>query len=791
MGKKRGSKKSAEHIRNNEANLAIQLFVIVLLLFFHIVIFRDESIYMFKWYVALTLLSVPCLPVLKLFKGFFDKGYIFSKIFTLAFSAILLFVLSSFKLLKFTTLNCFICVIIVCIICYGCAYFKGGKATENLIPFDKSDIKMILTQETVILFIFLIMMYIRGFAPSAYGTEKFMDYGFMTSMYRTDYFPPEDFWYSGTNLNYYYIGQYFATFLTKLSLNKVEYTYNLMTMTICAWCFVEVYSIVSTLLSKRVLDSEKLSDEVESNFQKKKRGIFKDKSSLPLFAGIIGAVSACFMGNMHYVLYKFVAPVINIFIRGAFDEGYVGKNYWYPDATRFIGYHPETNDKTIHEFPIYSFVLNDLHAHVLNIVFVLTVVALVLSFAINNDETDRKLDFKKLINPTVVLVGFFLGIFQGSNFWDFPIYFVTAYAVITLVNMRNSGINIKTLIFSISQALISYVISRILIFPFSRNFNEMMSGVGIVKNRSMLHQLVILWGLPFAICIAGMIFTTIDYRKNNEKIKNVFKAFDSFMHKISISDFFVFIIAFCAMGLILMPEVVFVKDIYGEGYLRSNTMFKLTYQAFIMFSIVAGYVTLKTLFINTTKKRKKTAMVFLILLAGCTLYFFEAVHDSCGNVFDSNNFKGISALYYLKNDAAFTKDREVCEYIEENIKDKSTILEAAGLSYTEYNRMSVVTGMPTVIGWETHEWLWKNDYDAVRMRQDDVRKIYTSTNKDEIRQYVSWYDIDYIYVGDLEYQKYSEEASGVNINLLLDMYEVEYMVAPDGGGSPTYLLKVN
>ena len=52
-------------------------------------------------------------------------------------------------------------------------------------------------------------------------------------------------------------------------------------------------------------------------------------------------------------------------------------SYWFPDATRYIGYNPyREEDRTIHEFPCYSFVLGDLHAHVVNIIFVLLVIAL-------------------------------------------------------------------------------------------------------------------------------------------------------------------------------------------------------------------------------------------------------------------------------------------------------------------------------------------------------------------------------------------------------------------------------
>lgn len=762
-------------------DIKIPSIVLAALLLLSVLVFKSESVYVIKWYIMFVLIGLPALPFSHLFSKFSDKGYVFTKMISLSFSAMFLFVLSSFRIMKYTVVSCYISVLIIAVIMYAVAYLKNSKDISKLTAFENTDYKTIIAEECVILFILIMMMYIRAFAPSAYGTEKFMDYGFMTSMMRTEYFPPEDFWFSGTNLNYYFLGQYFATFLTKLSFNKVEYTYNLMTVTLCALSFVGVYSITSTLMKCRVTEAKENGLEAVAN--KKWNGA--------VIAGIISAIAACFMGNMHFVFYKFVAPFVNVFIRDSYDSEYIGRSYWYPDATRYIGYHPDTNDKTIHEFPIYSFILNDLHAHVCNLVLVVTVIAILLAYALKHaDERPEKISFNTIINPTVLLVGFYLGIFQGANFWDFPIYFVTAYAVIMFVNMRVYGIKLTTVIYTVLQAAISLLLSKIVIFAFTKDFEKMMSGIGIVAERSMLHQLIILWGLPFAICIAGMVYTVSDYKALSEDGVKKSADFDTFMHSISISDFFMFIIACCAMGLILMPELVYVKDIYGDGYSRSNTMFKLVYQAFFMFGICTGYIVIKALTINVNKNRKKVAIVFLILLAGCSLYFFEAVHDSCGNIFNRADYKGINALYFLENDPVFASDKEVCDYINENIKGQVRILEANGYSYTEYNRMSVATGMPTIVGWRTHEWLWKNDVEAVDKRATDVQRIYTSGDVSEVKTVVNKYGLDYIYIGELERKKYEDMGIGVNTELLLNLYEVEYMAFPQEGERPSYLLKV-
>ena len=82
------------------------------------------------------------------------------------------------------------------------------------------------------------------------------------------------------------------------------------------------------------------------------------------------------------------------------------------------------------------------------------------------------------------------------------------------------------------------------------------------------------------------------------------------------------------------------------------------------------------------------------------------------------------------------------------------MLEAAGDSYTTFNQVSVSTGLPTVEGWIVHEWLWRGGYDAPKTRQDDVEKIYTSKNIQEIKKLIDKYQIKYIFVGAKEFEKY-------------------------------------
>lgn len=83
------------------------------------------------------------------------------------------------------------------------------------------------------------------------------------------------------------------------------------------------------------------------------------------------------------------------------------------------------------------------------------------------------------------------------------------------------------------------------------------------------------------------------------------------------------------------------------------------------------------------------------------------------------------------------------------------IVEADGDSYTDYNRVSTFTGLPTIVGWSVHEWLWRGSYDIVAPRKAEVQKVYESTDINETRQILAKYHVQYIFVGELERRKFT------------------------------------
>ncbi|MDD4745582.1 MAG: hypothetical protein PHN53_13330, partial [Eubacteriales bacterium] len=84
-------------------------------------------------------------------------------------------------------------------------------------------------------------------------------------------------------------------------------------------------------------------------------------------------------------------------------------------------------------------------------------------------------------------------------------------------------------------------------------------------------------------------------------------------------------------------------------------------------------------------------------------------------------------------------------------------------------RISAFTGLPTVMGWETHEWLWRtskanpNAYASfVLPRQNDVTTLYTTKNQAERKALIEQYQIAYIVIGDLERGRFRSDPQQEN-----------------------------
>lgn len=717
-----------------------------------------------QWWLVLFLLGIGFAPVtFRLFMPFFDKGYLFSRLIGLLFVGYLVFFLGIFHIAPFT----YPVILSNAIILAGIT-FALLKQKWKLWYIVKQSWLLFAIEECIFLAVLFIWAYIHSFSPDIHGLEKFMDFGFINSILRSDYFPPKDMWFPPYSINYYYFGHFLTAMLTKLSGLPSFITFNLMLSTIVAFCFTEAFSIGANLYYALVKNDKLIKSKI-------------------FLSGILSAALITFAGNLH-ILYAFFSPYkpdnpVPVW-QLAFKPFSFPNSYWYPNATRFI-YH------TIHEFPIYSWVVADLHGHVLDIPFVLLTIAFLFSLLLiqTEQETSEKsaLDKTFQIPPLyLVFIGLLLACMYMTNAWDGAIYWLLAAIILFYIHGRRLPlykkfldkdetsivVKNKNVGFSLFNKLkrwhfvwgrdsilsILVITVGLLLFslPYSLHFKPFASGIGVICapdfltsigkigpflfeadhcQRSAWWELLTLYGFFYFFVISFGIFIIRSKRH-------------------TITDVFVWSLIVVSTFLIFIPEFFYLKDIYPTYY-RANTMFKLVFQAFMMLSLSSAYVIVRlatNLPYQRVKQRIVTILFLILAIVLVTLvltYPYLAVNSYYNNL---KVYQGLNGINYLKT--LYPDDYVAIQWINKNIKGQPVMLEAQGDSYTDYERISANTGLPTVLGWTVHEWLWRGTYDIPAPRITEVKTLYETSDLQTAKDLINKYHVQYIYTGTLEYQKY-------------------------------------
>ncbi|MDR0999951.1 MAG: DUF2298 domain-containing protein [Clostridiales bacterium] len=786
---------------------------------------QSDYLQYIKWWLTLLALGLSFMPLANiLFGRFKTRGYIFAKVLGITFAGYTMWVLASVKLVPFAWWSVW-AIVAACLAINILLAKKSGFADNVLRNTDC--LKGIITEETLFMFLLFYWSYLRGLKPEIIGLEKLMDFGFLNSILRSEFFPPTDMWYAGEPINYYYLGQYFAGFVTKLSFVPSEIAYNLMMATLFALSFMLAYSIAGFLIEIYEANADKPVIHVNEN----EKPFFK--KARPIAQMITGAL-VTLGGNLHTPIYAWFLTENNPYGR-----------YWFPDATRYIGHNPlNENDGTIHEFPIYSYIVSDLHAHVINMLFVLTVIGLVIATAImlmnvarlNAFENNEKIEFNpkaifsflaKLTPPGFWVIIFLIGLFPACNFWDYPIYITVCAVIYLYANLRAYNYSLESVLISFVQVVLTTVVAYGVALPFHLNFSLISSAIKIVETNSRFYQLVVLWGYQCAFFVMLLLAVIADFKvggqlfnpqkaQGSKKIPppkptllNVAVISDkkgnlsNFLETINPADIIVLILFCCAIGLVIIPEIVYVKDIYVTNP-RANTMFKLTYQSFIMFGIAIGYTFTRLL---PNKKDKNMHLrdwctIFGTLLVLCAfIYPFYSIGAWYGNQHFSQ-YKGLDGTAYMptyvddlssvtgaptgedinNTEYVFANDYEIIKYINNNIEGQPVIAEANDLAYTSFGRVASYTGCPDIFNWYTHQQLWRGEnHSAFSERVNDNSTLYTASDTATAMSIVNKYHVEYVMVGRLERAKFSD----INENTLKSLGTIE---AQNG---EAYLIKVS
>ena len=318
--------------------------------------------------------------------------------------------------------------------------------------------------------------------------------------------------------------------------------------------------------------------------------------------------------------------------------------------------------------------------------------------------------------------------------------------------------------------------------PFHLSFeNVMVQGIGIVKIHTAFYQFCVLWAFPLLVCVLFVIGILKKIRTFPDK------KIRSFFSNVKYPDLYGLVLVLCAMGLIFIPEIVYVRDIYEKTAPRANTMFKLTYQAYIMFGIMMAYILVSFTvtrikrcngadnavickgLLRCPRRQVLTGIIVILLLISTCGYLENAIIHWFGGFPKRSAYQTLNATNYLEN--TIPDDAAGIRWLNDNVNGQLVVLEASGDSYKDYdNRVSAMTGLPTVLGWYVHEWLWRNNLEEENQRKEEVQTIYTSSNVEQIKSLIEKYKISYLFIGSCEAEKYGE----INSELLTSLGKVVF-----------------
>ena len=752
------------------------------------------------WLIAVEIIGLAALPlVYMLLPRLSDRGYGFCKAFGILTVGYAAWILSALHLVPSVRVALFGLVALLAAGSAAAAY----RRRREMAAFLRERWRLIAVIEIVFIAFFLAWTLLRAYNPAIDHTEQPMDMAFLNASIEATTGQPEDPWFRGESISYYYFGYWMMGVLSELSGVASNYSYNLAMALIPALAAAGAVSLVVSVIRPDVGKQREFG--------------------MAVAGGIGAAIVLGVVGNLHGVLEFMRANAVGsqgfydwVGIRGLDGPANPPTDSWVPQefwwwfrSSRVIG---GEGDYTIQEFPFFSFMLGDLHPHMMAIPVALLAAAFALNYFrhFSADRTDiRKLGAWEF--GTLAAMAVSLGGLAFTNFWDMPTYAALLIGVAALKAYRppshnddangagydGAGATLGRMAKAAVLPLIVIALAVLLYLPYYLDLPSSVEGVGAVVVTSRHLHTFIVWGVPLVFVapfiVACFWQTTVDdddWRLMTAiSLAVAFLPFlawmvvrlDSpepagnpigrFVHILPLAlliamaawsaiheaktrgatgKAFALALATVALLLILGPELLYINDSFGGQDERMNTVFKLYYQAWALLAAVSGYSIYYWLTMRARLERPMRTLSTVwaaaaLALAACGLYLTAGMAATeTGNFGREPTLDGLEYVNRARPD-----EYAAIAYVRDNVPEGSAIAESVG-EWFDAGLISRSTGVPTIINWPGHELQWRGASDALGERQADVAAIYATSDADEARILLDKYNVDYVYVGPRE-----------------------------------------
>jgi YYY domain-containing protein len=663
----------------------------------------------------------------------------------------------------------------------------------------------------VFTFAFFSYTVFRSYNSEIGGTEQPMDLMYLNATLNSEDYPPKDPWLSGESASYYYFGYVQAGLLTSVAGVPASTGYNLS----LAYTFAAAATGMMSLayaLARWVLGSKGKRWAIAA-------GGFAVGALL-----LVGSLSAAFewaAAHEHYNQGLYEAFGVEWLIpceAGQTTDCYTGQlnprtTEWYPTEYWFWWRGSRIIPDTITEFPFFSFLLGDLHPHVMS----LPLVILVLGMAAATWRGRSTLDWRALrTSPALAaLFALVLGGLAFQNAWDVITFTLVFSLAVAGRNLRR-GPPVEALLRTASFAGPICVIAALGYLPWLIHFSSQagglepyagpgtrpphlllqfgalgLSGLAVAAwrfrvGRAQLTNIVLgtAWIplLPFLgwiglSMVKGSLSDGVDARQAGGWVTLVIYAGSAWMLCTASLAFaskrspMAFPAACAAIAVMLLygSELFLIRDVFFSSVPRLNTVFKLSYQAWVLLALAGGVGVACGLRALPRRRAGVVAIPALGLLALGLAYPLLASFNRTASFTGPTSVDGLASV--ASSDPG---EYDLVQWISENTPRRAVILEAsgrrwqagsagpsiidAGVDYSDSGRISERSGRSTPIGWYFHEIQWRGDTAANREefvhRQDEVDAAYISGDPERVKAVMREFGAEYLVVGQVELSRY-------------------------------------
>jgi YYY domain-containing protein len=825
------------------------------------------------WYLAASAAGLLALPLaFRFFSELPDRGYSFTKPLGLLVTGYLFWLLASLGLVQNNPGGILFAAFLL--LGMGLAWLgRGGIA--DLRGWLRRESGLVLAVEAVFLAAFVLWAVVRAYNPNIDGTEKPMEFMFINSVLRSPTFPPHDAWLSGHAISYYYFGYVLIAMLAQITGTASSLAFNLGISLLFALTAVASLGMALNLIG---LARRAPAPLLHS---------FAPALLAPLLVLVVGNYYG-FLDLLHSngvarearipaVWYDFGQPYPSVQPQSLADfeqppgvrAGMTGlwewldlkllnsppapsSGPWRWELGRWFFAARVVHDRNlvgaeveaIDENPAFSFLLADMHPHVLALPFVILAAGAALEWLLwarrRLAVPGKEGEALRPALPRILLSAVILGGLAFMNTWDFPIYlFLTLLALAFGLASAQGWHGVQQNLGRLAAATVGLALLSVLlylpfyftlqsqaggilpnlIFPtrFQQsvvNFGPVMAGVTLLLVwaawhwRASFDRRAAVWaGLGITLILAvpvigaGLlapviaqaqpILTRFIHPLRVEEAAGLFlqrrlvdsmaTIYPALLIGLAVglavglvrreapqagseeieaqpgeaadqtpanSAALLMALAMILTGalLVLGPEYVYLRDFFGT---RMNTIFKFYFQAWTLWAIAGAF----GLWYVRTYARSRLGKAAVVLAGMAILPGLVYLPGSL--LAKTSGFAGPPTLDGM---AFFARssgdDYAAIRWLEENVMGAPVILEGTRGSYWiegRSSRISMATGLPTLMGWVGHEHQWRGDYfSRVAEREEHIRQIYQERSWDLTRGLLDRYEVEYIVVGNLE-----------------------------------------